>query len=342
MKTKLVIAILVLCLAGGSAMAAKAKPKPKPKPKAPTTHHETMGTEQLKGEYGEIGHTYTLGKASPWNFRLNSVEYSVDTIKLGDRIVYPNSKQKLLVLRYTVHNPQKSEAQMRFDTIRFTAVDANDQNCEYAGAIATDDGKFNTVDMQMKPAQKKDILTVIVLPAEGQVPKLMVTNYDEDGVIRYDLRGKIKPLAAPFADPKDEKGCTAVETVPAQFGTAYPLGLCSLKVEEISYRDTAIKDEEPPEGGKFLIATCTAKCLNTYDVTFRFDTFIFKVKDADGVPIDCCGNMIRASSDADLDMSLKPDQEMRFRTYIPIEKGVTPKTLTVSEEEGRAFEYQLP
>lgn len=344
MKTKLLLILLVVTLSASCAFAAKAKAKPKPKAKpkaAVTTHHETMGTEQLKGEYGEIGHTYTLGRSSAWNMRLSSAEYTVDTVKMGDRIYVPTAQQKLLVLHYTVHNPQKSEAMMRFDTLPVTAVDSKDQNYEYAGDIAADDGTNSNVNQEMKPAQKKDVFTVIAVPAEGEIPKIIFKGSD-DLVIRYDLRGKVKPLAAQYADPKDPKGCTALATVPAEFGKVYPLGQCALSVNEINYQTTAIGDDQPPAGGKFLVATCTAKNLDTSDVTFRFDTFTFKVADPDGIPIDAYGNMIRASSFVGIDTSLKPGQEMKFRTYVPIDKAITPKTLTVREAEGgREFQYQI-
>lgn len=339
MKIKLLLAILIVTLTAGSAFAAKPKPKPKPKPTT-STHHETAGTEQLKGGFGEIGHTYTLGKVYPWNLRLNSVEYSVGTMDMGDRVTFANADQKMMILRFTAHNAQKGEALLRFDTFKITVVDSKDQNFECSAALVSDDAAKNVVEQELKPAQKKDVYTVIAVPAEGEMVKLIIQGYEET-VIRYDLRGKAKPLPAPYADPKDPTGYTALATVPAQMGTAYPTGYCSLSVDGVSYKSTNIGDHEVPEGGKFLVISCTAKNLNKSDVTFRFDTFNFKVKDGDGVPIDAPQNMIRATSDKDLEMALKAGEEMKFRTYIPLEKDVTATSFTVQEGEYRAYEYKI-
>ena len=134
MKRYIAISVLILCIfaafVGSNDAAARKKPvakKPVAK-KTLSTHHETTGTEQLKGEYGLIGHTYTLGKTNPWNITLKSAEYSVSIVRSGDQAICPNREQKLLILHLTMHNPQKSLALLRFDTIHFTAVDANDKN----------------------------------------------------------------------------------------------------------------------------------------------------------------------------------------------------------------------
>ena len=50
-----------------------------------------------------------------------------------------------------------------------------------------------------------------MVPAAGVVPKLIVEREQGAPVIRYDLRGKVKALPQPFADPSDTTGATARE-----------------------------------------------------------------------------------------------------------------------------------
>jgi hypothetical protein len=337
---------LVLALFPACAVAAKAKPKPKPQPKpqpktAQSTHHETMGTQQLKGGFGEFGNTYTIGKDDPWNICLKSAEYSVNTIAVGDRIIFPKADEKLLVLHYTVHNPQKSEALMRFDTLRFTAVDAKDKNWEFSGDIGNEATKDN-VDQAMKPAQKMDVFAVLAVPANGEIPKLIVQG-SNDLVIRYDLRGKVKGLAAPFADPGDSTGATARAVVPAEYGLYYPLGEFAIKVEGTSFAEGAIGEFEPGENERLMVVSMAAKNLDKSPQLLRFDTIATVLRDADGAVISSTQDLYRASSDKSLDVNAEPGQEIKFRLLLRIEQGLEPKTMLFSNSsgEGRQFEYQV-
>ncbi len=152
------VACLATAVASSPSLGAvkKAVPK-KPPAKAPAkpsaTNKATAGTTQLKGSTPKFGETWTLGKTDPWNITMKSAEYTVDQVRVGDSIYCPKANEKLLVLHYTVHNPQKSEALMRFDTLHFTVVDAKDQNWEGTGAIGAEK-VCDVVEMQMKPAQK--------------------------------------------------------------------------------------------------------------------------------------------------------------------------------------------
>ncbi len=340
MKMRTLSLLLITLATLSTCLAAATKKAPAKKP-ASTTHHETVGTQQLKGGFGLIGHTYTLGKAEPWNIRLNSADYSVDIMPIGDRTIYPKANEKLLVLHYTVHNPNKQEALMRYDAFRFTAVDAKDKNWEYAGDISSEKTKAR-VDQNMKPAQKMDLYTVIAVPAAGEIPKLMLISTDEL-VIRYDLRGKVKGLKAPYADPNDKTGATALETVQAKFGEYYPMVQFLIKVEGTGLSDQAIGEVEPDEGGRLFIVAATAKNVDVEPALLRYDTFEVQIRDTDGAEVDASvTEVLRASSDKPLSTEVEPGQEIKFRMVFRVESGIEPKTLTVKgEEEGRAFKYEL-
>lgn len=338
----ILLILLAIVLTSGCAFAAKAKPKPKPKPKpAQTTHHETVGTSQLQGGFGLIGHSYTLGKESPWNMQLSSAEYSVETIAIGDTIVFPTRDEKLLVLHYTVHNPQKGEALMRFDSFAITAVDAKDKNWEFNGDLGNEltRAKF---DQMMKPAQKANVFVVVRVPAAGEVPKVIFKSSDQL-VIRYDLRGKVKGLPAPYADPSDSTGATARAVVPAEFGVFYPTGQLAVNIEKTSFADGAIGEMDPGEDNRLFVIAMTAKNLDKIPALLRFDTLSVQLKDADGVEINATQDTYRASSDKSLSVNVDPDKEIKFRLVMSIEKGIEPKTITLgnSNGDGRQFEFQI-
>ncbi len=335
-KSLKAVAILaaLLCLA---VAATAAKPKPKPAPK-PTTNHATMGTTQLKGEYADIGSTYTLGKESPLNFTLKSAEYTVGQLVIGDSIYYPGPEEKFLVLRYNVHNPQHQEVLVRWDTFDVTAVDAKNENHEFsqnAGVEKTN----SSLEMQLKPAQKVDAFTYVSVPAAGEIPKVIFKSRD-DLVLRYDLKGKVKPLPAPYADPADPTGATALSKVPAKMGEAYPICEYSFTLDSVSLSDTPIADMELAEGNRYLVLKATVKDVAPSQQMLRFDTFSPVLRDEDGATVEYSQNLLAASRDKSIETQMDPGQEMKVRIIYQVPKDLGLKTLSISREGARAYEYR--
>ena len=335
--TNALLALLILALTMGCAFAAKPKPK---KPKS-STHHETVGTQQLKGEYGKIGDTYTLGKTHPWNICLKSAEYTIDPVCFGDRTVWPTEDEKLLLLHFTVHNPQKSLALMRHDMINITAIDSNDKNWNKENCLASEE-KHQEVAQDFKPAQKMDVYAVVRVPNAGEIPKLMLTNFfDKDSVIRYDLRGKVKGLPTAYADPSDSSGATVPSVIQAKMGEYYPSGVFALKLEGISYTTDPIDDNKPGKG-QYMIATMSVKALAYSKPLLRHDMFEFKVLDSDGSDIKYSFILLKASSDSRIAQELDFGQEVRCRFIFKADKGVTAKTLKFAarcQGKGKSYLY---
>ena len=346
MKRYIVVFVLIICMLASLAVSMNAAIRKKPVAKKTvakktlSTHHETTGTEQLKGEYGLIGHTYTLGKTNPWNISLKSAEYSVGIVRRGDQAICPNREQKLLLLHLMVHNPQKSLALMRFDTIHITAVDANDKNWESAGSLNNESTSEN-VSQQFKPAQKMDIYTVVVVPANGEIPKLILTAGDKT-VIRYDMRGQVKPLPEPIADPNDKTGATALANVQARLGDFYPASMYNVSVEKLGISDGPIDGKSAGPGGRFIVANINVKYLDTFGSVLRFDTFMITGLDTDGLPIRGGNDLLAPSSDNHVSIHIDPGQEVKFRAYVKVNKGVTPKSLVITgNNNGRSFTYNI-
>jgi len=336
--TNALLALLILALSMGCAFAAK------PKPQKPTsTHHETVGTQQLNGEYGKIGDTYTLGKTHPWNTSLKSAEYTIDPVYFGDRTVWPTEDEKLLLLHFTVHNPQNVLALMRRDMINITAIDSNDKNWNKENCLASEE-KRQEVAQDFKPAQKMNVYAVVRVPNAGEIPKLMLTNFfDKDSVIRYDLRGKVKGLPAPYADPSDSSGATVPSVIPAKMGEYYPSGVFALKLEGISYTTDPIGDSRPGNG-QFMIATMSVKALTYTKSLLRHDMFEFKVLDSDGSDIKYSYILLKASSDNKISQELDFGQEVKCRFIFKADKGVTVKSFrfaSACQGKGKPYLYTI-
>ncbi|GBF06069.1 hypothetical protein DAERI_070067 [Deinococcus aerius] len=201
-------------------------------PTSPTAPRVVLGTTQQDGAPAKLGETFTLGKASPLNFTLLKAEYSVGRVVIGNTVYYPQVGEKLLVLHYTVHNPQKKDVRYSWADLKFAAVDAQDRTHEFVQAVARE-GTTERLELSLKPAQKVQAMTVIRVPASGVVPKLMVQR--EAALLRYDLRGQVTPLAKGTADPADISGATPRSQVPTALKTFSSLERFDVRLDEVGF-----------------------------------------------------------------------------------------------------------
>ena len=197
------------------------------------------------------------------------------------------------------------------------------------------------VGQQFKPAQKMDVYTAVVVPANGEIPKLILTAGDNT-VIRYDLRGQVKPLPESITDPNDKTGATALANIQARLGDFYPASMYNIAVEKVSLSDGPIDGKSAGPGGKYIVANISVKYLATFGATLRFDTFAITGIDADGLPIKGGNDLLAPSSDNHVSIHVDPGQEMKFRAYVKVNKGVTPKSLVITgDNNGRSFIYNV-
>ena len=293
----------------------------------------------MAGVEGKIGQTYTLGTDNPINFTLNSAEYTLERVNIDTSSYAPNADEKLLLLRYTVHNPNKTERNYYWSTLTFTAVDAMNQNREFEQNVGSHE-TGEALNVNLKPAQKVEAYTVIKVPAKGVVPKLIVKP-ESGGVIRYDLRGVAKPLTAPFADPADKTGATALKEIPGQNGQYYPLQNFDIKVLETGYAD-ALGETVPEEGQKFFVATISMRNGTKEEQRFYWATFKPTLTDGDGEAAEWPQSLFRATRNEQAEGTLKPGQEYKARMYFPLPKDVAAKTLTLAEgEESHIYTFDV-
>lgn len=323
--------------AAKSPVKAPIKTPAKPKSEVP---HVVQGTTQLKGEYAELDKAYTLGKQDPVNITLKSAEYSIDPIRIGDSTYVPGIDEKLLILHMVYHNPQPSERFVRWDSFGFTVVDPQDQNHDGLKDLGSEENKSG-ISMNMKPAQKMEVYGVMAVPAKGEMPKLIIKAND-DLVLRYDLRGKVKGLPAPYADPADKTGATPLSRIAGQAGTYYPVGMLSFKLIKADYTDASqMGENELSEGERFFIVQFNVKNISGSDQYFRWDTFDRKLIDVDDVEVGSCIDVFQASKDKSFSNNIKPDQELTLRYLFSIPDDTDVKTFSVAIEGGRTFTFDI-
>jgi len=308
--------------------------------KKPNITHNVKGTTQLSGENAQFGTTYTLGNAYPFNITIRSAEYSVEPVLIGDRLYTVKNDEKFLILHMIYHNPQHSDRFVRWDSFGFTAVDVHDQN--HDGLLDLGAETDNTsVSMNLKPAQKKDVYAAMIVPAAGEIPKLMIKSGDQQ-VLRYNLIGNVKGLPEVYADTTDKSGATALSKINAVPGTSYSVGVFSFKLNKAGYADISkLGDAKASEGEKLYVINFTLKNMSKGNAFFRWDSFQRKLTDADGVGIGDCLDVFQASKDRSFGDNLLPAQELTLRYVFNVPADNAPKTFTVGTGIGRTFVFDI-
>ena len=280
------------------------------------------------------------GKSSPTNFALRSAEFVAPRVRIGEETYYPKAAEKFLVLHYTLHNPQKTERSAGWDTFDIMAVDATDTNREFSQQVGQESNS-SKLDMYLKPAQKVDAYTFIVVPTQGEVPKLMIKS--SDGLaLRYDLRGKVKPLPAPIADPTDTTGSSALAEVPSQTGTYYPTGLSDVRLDAASYTNQGLHDIELSAGMRNLVLTVTVKNQSAEAQNVDWSKFNPKLRTEDGVNVAWNQEILYSTRGDTLDTELVPGQEIQARFFFEVRSDTNAKTFFLTEgQEGRCYAFDL-
>ncbi len=338
------ILIALLVFACSMSFAAKT-PVKNPKNQA------TKGTTQLQGanDHALFTHTYTLGKTAPINVTVDRAEYTVDQVSIDNGMFLTNRDQKFLMLHYTLHNPNRSDYGLAWSTLEIFGVDANNQNLRYVANVALE-GTGAKCYMSLKPGQKVQLYTLIMMPAKGALPKLVIQSRDRL-VLRYNLQEKdakgkylnpVKALPEPIADPADPTGATALETVPGQIGESYPLRDFDVKVDEVSFSDAPIMGKAPKPGERRFVAILTAKNGCTGDRSLAWNIFKPRLIDQDGSDVRWNESALFASKDEAVRGNLGPGQEMRVRYYYDVPADLALRSFTIQQAAtGRVYAYDL-
>ena len=310
------------------------------------------GTAQLVGAAGELGKTYTVGTRNPLNFTLKSAEFSVKRLDIGSRKFVPAISEKLLILRFSVQNPQKKDLEFSTTNLRFTAVDSKDVNTSpepYSMPYVARDGEFVPLKVRLKPAQKIDAYAVLVVSSAGVIPKLIVQssgNNDQAPVVRYDLSKKVKALPAPYNDSGDPSGATALASINAKPGEFVPMRFSSLRLDSLAFVDTFDK-RAAGDGKRWLVLSLTLKNdiavgganLNVDACAFQV---LFTASDGEGETLQRCGlSIYKGAREERLKTDLPAGNEVGLRLAFVVTSDVGGQSLAITEDKARTVVFDL-
>jgi hypothetical protein len=288
-------------------------------------------TSERPGVEGKFGQVMKLATEKPLYFTLKSAEFTAASVRIGDKDFVPSRDEKLLVIHFSLQNPLKEEQGVAGNRMRLTVVDANNANHEAESEFGVE-GKTVPLSMSLKPAQRVDAYAVFFVPAKGVVPKLMVAPLEETApVIRYDLRKKVKPVPAPFADPSDKTGATALASIVGAIGTWYPISYFDLRVDGAAYSTQPVPDQDLEEGTRNFLITMTWRNRSAEERTASWATFYIKLLLNDGSEADWNQIVLMAASNKPGSASLKPGAEVQVRLYYPLPLDSKAKIFSIYE-----------
>ncbi len=352
----LALGALVAALAAAPGVAQTKKKTPV-KPKTPVKTQTkkpvltTQGTQQMAGDTVKLGTERTLGKAWPMNIALLKLDYQAGRVVVGEDAYRAGKDQKFLVVHYALHNPQKSEQLVRFDSFRFTAVDDKGTNHDFEQVVGVEATK-ERLDLSLKPGQKIEAYTFIRVPAQGSIQKLMVISSDDIAMRFVPEKTDIKPLEEAYRDPADATGYTARESVPAKLGETFelPMGESNsgdyfdVQAVKLAKVEGNLGDHEVDEGKQLVTLTLKVTNAGKHDgALFRFDSFGAVVKTEDGEDFGNNNIMIHASESRDVEFHIDKGATVTFRTVFQVPANAKLKTLVLRGpgEDGRAHTIDI-
>lgn len=287
--------------------------------------HYTKGTAQLAGDNGKLGVTYTIGKGhDAINLTLLSAEYSTSRVLLGNLSIWPSNTEKLLVLHYTLQNPNPVGFVAGWFTLKFTAVDSNDVNHTNSTHVFKKEGTNEPVQMELKPGQKVAFVTAFAVPSDVSIPKLIVQRGDSQPVLRYNFKsGDIKPLPNGIGEAD---GFTALKEIEVGSGASGQLNLfLDAQLVNSSY-ETALGDKKPKKGNRLFVASINIKNRGTHSWTLNGFAFQANIKTDDGEQTGWHGILIwKTARNEGADSSLDAGAEYTVRAIaeVPENANVT-------------------
>lgn len=299
-----------------------------------------VGAEQMEGQWAEMGRAYTINRDDPLNFTLISAEFTVTRVNVGDESVVPQGDEKLLMLHMMVQNPQERERRLYWADLELTAVDVMNVNREWSQELGIE-STGEPVDMDLKPAQKVDLYTAVVVPAKGPVPKLIVKS-GEGGVLRYDLRAKVTPLEEPFRDPEDESGVSARERVmPKMYEREYhPMGLFDVRYGD-RVRFLAGPYASAPEGMAYMGIGLMIRNGSGDEQWLHSDLLCAELRALDGRKVDWECELVSEEWEA-VDVDFGPGEETGIFAMFRLPVGTPLGSFEIREgEQGRAYVFDL-
>lgn len=337
--------VLIVFSVQGNIFAQKNTTKP------PKQAEGTIGTKQMAGTDGQVGVTYSLKDKDfvpRFNINLTNVTYSTKRFSFDDTTGAALTGEKYLVIRYTVHNPNKEDVEMPaygMASKLFQAVGSDNKTYEPQDwcwntfldlPVLLPGKKYPSGDLKLKPGQKSEtVVALIPLPSDITVPKLVVKRGrvgTKEEVVRFDVRDKVKSDFGIFADPANP--FTPKEEVAAQAGTAYPLTNLEFTISDLKRESGPLRQDIVAEEGKeFLTGVIALKNISPQTRYMWVDSKpVITLVDEDGEKVSFDSSYLKMNRTEDITVgNVEPLDSRKGVFYFEVPKNDKYKQILIHE-----------
>lgn len=316
---------LALCTVAGAAQV-------KPKPAAPVQGSlaPTKGTAQLPGDNGKLGVTYQLGdKDRELHFTLESAQLA-PFYKTPELQVVAKADQRLLVLTFTVQNPQKAtDMTVNSSAFTFTIVSPDDKNFLASGPLYQPE-KSTSYETALKPAQKVRLQVVVPIYATGAIRKLIVQR-GAGAVLRYDLSEQVGKMKTSFSPD----GLELLSEIKAEFGKPFDVSGLEAEVQEVMIHEKPVGRYQPYQD--FRIFTVQLKLTNLLarPQQLNWNTLKPTLTDENGEKLAWQTDYLSMGTKTSLNQEVPPGESVRGLLVFKALKIQKPARLRLLEEGAR-------
>jgi len=313
------------------------KQKANPPPTKPSQTAPTLGTVQLPGDNGKIGVTYQLGaKGSELHYTLDSASVA-PYYSAPEDVLVAGENQRMLILNFTVQNPQKEEMRLGATTFAFTAVSPDDENFKFSGYILGQPKRMH-LEQNLKPAQKVKCTVAFPIYSTGPVTKVMVEKGSGSPILRYDLTGKltgtydvknldanIDPATGKMKNPVSAWSNNGVDYAQTSWmpelskDKLIDMGEFGVTYDGWEFTTEKIKGYAPSTGFKYLVLKASFSNLIAKDAFLSFAYFDWTVTDGSGQKLPWNRDILFAGSDTPVYQKLVNGEDpIKTRVYFQV------------------------
>jgi hypothetical protein len=325
-------ALTAVCLVSAAPLASAQQAKAKPTPAAQA--RPVLGTAQLPGDNGKLNQAYTMGQQGKLNIVLTGVRYAKSRWIVDGETNATDRDHKLMIVSFQIQNPNNEITNLNDSTLAFTAIDQEGENHEGIKRVIQKSGAKD-LNIDLKPAQRIDCETAIVVPAKGVIPKLMVAHRSGGGVLRYDLHDAIKPLEKPYS----ENGTDAAELIKGEPSTYYTLLDTDARYISTAFQEHQLGANTINDKEIFMLAKMTFKMGTPGKGFMRFEA---EAEDENGDRYPAT-SIRKASTEEWMSSYAEPGQETNGRVSFVVPKGVKIAKFRIWETtRGKSLAVEYP
>lgn len=299
------------------------------------------GQVQLAGDNGRLGQLYTLGTRSKFNVAVQKLSYTVVGKTFGTTFVGAKEGQKLLRLDMLAHNPNPRAMQFWRGTLRISAI-GSDNNTYRAIYLGNPNVPHAETNSRMLPAQRVPFFTLIPLPSNVRVQRVVIQHQNHTPVLRIPINSTnvIQKLPAPFAAATGN-GAVVATPIIARTNAEFPLHDVTFNVLQTSTTDTLFERRRLKTGYTNFVALVRLKNPTGVRRAVWRGRFRPFVKNADGETFSTF-QLVSGSRDEAINTQLAPGAEMTVRFIIPVPSSVALREFGLSGNGPTSNVYSLP